>query len=161
MVNPEGWQLLRRVWYLAQTGSFSWLHFCSIALHLCNFIFSSSKTSSVGSIWEGVSVPCSLLSHWKLEKRVCCSCSVWRNKLLCELWNLMRLLSCHFVYTGFPRLLLPIFSNPVSPSTCSAIEGSCGRLELSITQLPANKITYEFCQTLFQCRWLLKTHSNP
>lgn len=84
----------------------------------------------------------SLLPHWKLEKRVCSSCSVWRNKLLCELWNLMRLLSYHFVYSGFPRLLLPIFSNPISPFTFNLLtsERSCRRLDLPITQLPANKM---------------------
>lgn len=41
--------------------SFSRLCFWSIALHKCNFIFSSSKTSSAGSVWEGGSVPCSIV----------------------------------------------------------------------------------------------------
>lgn len=84
-----------------------------------------------------------LLSHWKLKKSVCYSCSVWRNKLLCELWNLTRLLSYHFVKLGFPRFLLPIFSNPVSPFTFNLLtsERGCVRLELPITQLPANKIS--------------------
>lgn len=121
-------------------GCTGWI--AGASLHKCHFIFSISKTSLRGRGWEAASVP---LWHWKLKKRIHCSCCVWRSTVFWELRNLMESLSCHFVYSGLPWHLLPISVAPrvPFPSTCSSAKEAMRVKSCWLTKYQ----TADFCQS--------------